>query len=123
MIDIKGIDNVLVPVGDLDEAVEFYAGKLGLPVVFRLDGPGIVLFRLGAEPPGLLVRRDEHAGTATGPAPRLWLEVADARRVAETLAETPFAVATGWTVEVSDPWGNIIGFTDYTTMPERGRAR
>lgn len=33
----------------------------------------------------------------------------------------PFQVATGWTVEVADPWGNVIGFTDYTRMPERGR--
>ncbi len=42
---------------------------------------------------------------------RVWLEVLDA----------PFQVATGWTVEVTDPWGNTIGFTDYTTMPARGR--
>ncbi len=62
MIDIRGIDNVLLPVGDLDEAVRFYAGALGLPLVFRFDGPGIALFRLGTEPPGLLVRRDDQAG-------------------------------------------------------------
>jgi predicted enzyme related to lactoylglutathione lyase len=128
MIEIRGVDNVLFPVGDLDGAVRFYAGTLGLPLVFRFDGPGIALFRLGPETPGLLVRQQEQAGAATAPAPRLWLEVADAREVARTLAEAgvqplapPFAVATGWTVEIADPWGNILGFTDYTTMPERGR--
>jgi len=33
-----------------------------------------------------------------------------------------FPVATGWTVEIADPWGNIIGFTDYAKAPERGRS-
>lgn len=30
-------------------------------------------------------------------------------------------MATGWTVEVTDPWGNVLGFTDYTKRPELGR--
>jgi len=126
MIDVRGIDNVLFSVGDLDEAVRFYAGALGLPLAFRLDGPGVALFKLGPEPPGLLVRVQE-AARSNGP--RLWLEVPDARAAAEALAAAgvepvapPFAVATGWTVEVADPWGNVVGFTDYTTMPERGRV-
>jgi predicted enzyme related to lactoylglutathione lyase len=127
--EVRGIDNVLFPVGDLDEAVAFYAGRLGLPVRFRLDQAGVALFGLGAEPPGLLVRQSPAAdGRAAEPAPRLWLEVLDARATAAALAQAgvaalapPFAVATGWTVEVADPWGNVVGFTDYTTMPERGR--
>jgi hypothetical protein len=58
----------------------------------------------------------------------LWLEVRDARAAAAALrarglepAEEPFEVATGWTVEVADPWGNVIGLTDYTMDPSRGR--
>jgi predicted enzyme related to lactoylglutathione lyase len=128
VIEVLGIDNVLLPVGDLEDAVRFYAGALGLPLVFRLDGPGVALFRLGPEAPGLLVRRDEQVGSGTAPAPRVWLEVGNARQVAAALAAAgvaplapPFAVATGWTVEIADPWGNVLGFTDYTTMPERGR--
>jgi hypothetical protein len=27
----------------------------------------------------------------------------------------------GWTVEISDTWGNAIRFTDYTKTPERDR--
>ena len=38
-----------------------------------------------------------------------------------TVLAEPFRVATGWTVEVADPWGNVVRFTDYTAMPERGR--
>jgi predicted enzyme related to lactoylglutathione lyase len=122
--EILGIDNVLISVGDLDGAVRFYGERLGLPVRMRFDEADIVLFGLGPEEPGLLARRSEEAASA-----RLWLEVPDARRTAEELAgrgvtplAPPFTVHTGWTVEVADPWGNVIGFTDYTLQPERGRA-
>jgi hypothetical protein len=54
--------------------------------------------------------------------------VADARKAAACLAaagiaplDDPFPVATGWTVEIADPWGNVIGFTDYGKRPELGR--
>jgi len=126
-LGVRGIDNVLFAVGELDDAVDFYAGRLGLPLAFRMDEPGIALFRLGDEPPGLLLRRGPLSAAAEG-APRLWLEVADARATATVLAAAgvaalaePFRVGTGWTVEVADPWGNVVGFTDYTAMPERGR--
>jgi predicted enzyme related to lactoylglutathione lyase len=123
---VLGVDNVLFTVGDLDAAVDFYATALGLDLAFRLDDVGIALFRLGPEVPGLLLRRAARDSSAGGG--HVWLEVRDANAVAATLARTgvpehgePFQVATGWTVEVSDPWGNIIGFTDYTLMPTRGR--
>ncbi|MEU8657970.1 VOC family protein [Actinoplanes philippinensis] len=128
MTTVRGIDNVLFAVGDLATAVDFYAGRLGLPLAFRMDGAGVALFRLGDETPGLMVRQTPGAARATA-GPRLWLEVADARAAAAGLAEAgvaplaePFPVATGWTVEVADPWGNVVGFTDYTTMPGRGRG-
>lgn len=27
----------------------------------------------------------------------------------------------GWAFELRDPWGNVIGFTDYTLKPALGR--
>jgi catechol 2,3-dioxygenase-like lactoylglutathione lyase family enzyme len=108
---VLGVDNVLFAVGDLDAAVAFYT-ELGLPLVFRLDE--IALFRLGSETPGLLVRRGEPTGGG-----RVWLEVPDVHAL--PMVDKAFRVATGWTVEVTDPWGNAVGFTDYTAMPERGR--
>lgn len=122
-----GIDNVLVGVGDLDQAVAFYADLLGLGLRFRLDDAGLALFDIGAEAPGLLVRvaEDQPAGGRM----RVWFEVADARAAAEvlrtagaTLLADPFPVQTGWTVEIADPWGTVIGLTDYTRQPERGRS-
>ncbi|MFC8346250.1 VOC family protein [Streptomyces sp. NPDC057280] len=127
--ELLGFDNVLLPVGDLGEAVGFYE-RAGFPVGFRLDEAGIALLKVGGETPGILLRQDEAVGhrPPPWPSPRVWLEVPDARVAARTLRgagiallDEPFSVATGWTVEVADPWGNVLGFTDYTKRPELAR--
>lgn len=127
-LDILGVDNVLLAVGDLETALDFYAGGLGLRLKFQLPELGIACFRLGAEEPGLLLRAA--AVHAQGPrdTPRIWLEVRDARAAGAELRERglaplgePFEVGTGWTVEVADPWGNVVGLTDYTKDPARAR--
>jgi predicted enzyme related to lactoylglutathione lyase len=43
------------------------------------------------------------------------------------LLAPPVQIPTGWVVEVADPWGNVLGFTDYCghpdlARPEAGRA-
>ena len=124
-MDVLGIDNLMITGSDLETARTFYGSVLGLPEKFSF--PGIVGFRIGAEEPGLVVRE----GDAEQPSgnPRLWLEVPDARAVAEELAADgvellaePLQLRTGWLVEVSDPFGNVIGLTDYTAAPERARG-
>ncbi|MFC9290317.1 VOC family protein, partial [Streptomyces sp. NPDC057052] len=111
--ELLGFDNVLLPVGDLGEAVGFYE-RAGFAVAFRFDEAGIALLKVGGETPGILLRAEEALGHRPPPwaSPRLWLEVPDARAAARALAEAgiqpldaPFPVATGWTVEVADPWG------------------
>lgn len=128
--ELLGFDNVLLPVGDLEEAVAFY-GRAGFGVAFRLDEAGIALLKVGKEAPGVLLRVEEALGQRAPEwaSPRVWLEVRDARaagRVLEAagvpLLDAPFSVATGWTVEFADPWGNVIGLTDYSKRPELGRA-
>jgi predicted enzyme related to lactoylglutathione lyase len=127
-IGVLGVDNVLVEVGDLERARRFYGELLGLPEKFAFPQIGLVCFRLGDEEPGLLVR----AGTVEpGPprqSPRLWLEVPNARAAAALLGdagvallEEPLELRTGWVVEVADPWGNVIGLTDYSGDPARAR--
>ncbi|MBZ6103393.1 VOC family protein [Streptomyces olivaceus] len=126
--ELLGFDNVLLPVGDLAEAVGFYE-RAGFPVAYRLDEAGIALLKVGAETPGLLLRAEEFGRQPPmWPSSRVWLEVTDARKAARTLREAgvppldePFPVATGWTVEFADPWGNVIGLTDYSKRPELGR--
>ncbi|MFF9905397.1 VOC family protein [Streptomyces olivaceus] len=126
--ELLGFDNVLLPVGDLAEAVGFYE-RAGFPVAYRLDEAGIALLKVGAETPGLLLRAEEFGRQPPmWPSSRVWLEVTDARKAARALREAgvppldePFPVATGWTVEFADPWGNVIGLTDYSKRPELGR--
>ncbi|KPI19824.1 Glyoxalase-like domain containing protein [Actinobacteria bacterium OK074] len=127
--ELLGFDNVLLAVGDLDEAVAFY-GRAGFPLEFRLDDAGIALLKVGGETPGLLLTVSDALVRRTPPwaATRVWLEVPDTRAGARALVECgvalldePFATATGWTVEFADPWGNVIGLTDYSKRPELGR--
>lgn len=125
MNQIKGIDNVLFPVGDLARARAHYSG-LGLVERFALPDAGIALYAVGNERPGILVR--EQSGVPeSGPHPsRLWLEVEDARESARAIPESPlappFRVRTGWVVEYADPWGNVVGLTDYAFDPDRARG-
>ncbi|MCZ0987371.1 VOC family protein [Streptomyces diastatochromogenes] len=127
--ELLGFDNVLLPVGDLGEAVGFYE-RAGFAVGFRFDEGGIALLKVGGETPGILLRVEDGLGhrPPPWPSPRLWLEVPDARAAARELAaagipplDEVFSVATGWTVEIADPWGNVLGFTDYTKRPALGR--
>ncbi|WP_425830357.1 VOC family protein [Streptomyces fractus] len=128
-LDILGFDNTLLPVGDLAEAVAFYE-RVGFPVKCRIDEAGIALLAAGKETPGLLLRAEEGFGhrPPAWPAARLWLEVPDARATADTLRaagidllDPPFSTSTGHVVEFADPWGNVIGFTDYLKRPELAR--
>jgi len=127
-LEVLGVDNVLLAVGDLETALEFYGRKLGLPLKFQVPDMGIAGFRLGPEEPGLFIRAGNVRPQGPRDSPRLWLEVPDARAAADELlaggikpVSDPFEVATGWTVEIADPWGNVIGLTDYTRAPERAR--
>lgn len=128
--ELLGFDNVLLPVGDLAEAVAFYE-RAGFGITARLDEAGIAVLRVGAETPGLLLRVEEALGHRPPPwaSPRVWLEVPDAKAAARALTaagvtplDAPVSVATGWTVEIADPWGNVIGFTDYRKRPELARS-
>jgi predicted enzyme related to lactoylglutathione lyase len=124
-VNVLGIDNVFLPVGDLEAAVEFYRDVVGLPLAHRFDAMRMALFRVGAETPGLGVGvvEDPDSGAA-----KVWFEVPDAREAAAELSEhgtdpisPPFSIPTGWAFEITDPWGNTIGFTDYAHRPELGR--
>jgi len=128
--ELLGFDNVLLPVGDLAEAVAFYE-RAGFGITARLDEAGIAVLKVGAETPGLLLRVEEALGHRAPPwaSPRIWLEVPDAKAAFRALTtagitplDVPLSVATGWTVEIADPWGNVVGFTDYRKRPELARS-
>lgn len=126
MTRVLGVDNVFVEVGHLDEALAFYEAGLGLSVHKRFDGMGMVLLRIGGETPGLglgVVKSPRVGGQKT------WLEVDDARAFAAELEAKelrplapPFLIPTGWAFELGDPWGNVVGLTDYSARPDLGRT-
>jgi predicted enzyme related to lactoylglutathione lyase len=124
-VEVLGIDNVFLQVGDLDDAARFYRDVLGLPIAKRFDAMGTILFQVGAETPGLGVRA---VSVPRVGAQKIWFEVADARAAATelraagvSLLAPPMLIPTGYVFEVVDPCGNIIGFTDYVAKPELGR--
>jgi catechol 2,3-dioxygenase-like lactoylglutathione lyase family enzyme len=117
--ELLGVDNAMFSVADLDESIAFYKA-CGMVLKFRVDPPGMALFGIGPETPGLMLMK---GGTGTG---RLWLEVADADKTAATLKSagivtTRIETKVGITVEARDPSGNVLGFADYTKRPEMGR--
>jgi catechol 2,3-dioxygenase-like lactoylglutathione lyase family enzyme len=119
-VELRGIDNVLFAVSELQPAVAFYE-TCGLRLKFRVEQAGMALFAIGDEEPGLLIRRSPQVGGG-----RLWVEVKSADEVAAHLAAagigtTRIETMTGITVEATDPSGNIIGFADYSKRP--GMAR
>lgn len=126
---VLGLDNVLLGVGDLDEARDFYGRVLGLSEKFAFPEAGIVGYRLGTEEPGLLLRLDITLAPAPPrDTPRVWLEVPDARASAGLLRargavvlDPVRQVRTGWVIEVTDPWGNVTGLTDYLLAPAQAR--
>ena len=127
-VSILGLDNVLFAVGDLAAARAFYEDRLGLKVKFAAPEHGIIGYALGSEEPGLVIRQEVLTESGPRETPKVWLEVADARAAAEILVGAgvlplagPFEIPTGWTVEVADPWGNIVGLTDYVKAPTMAR--
>lgn len=118
-IEPLGIDNVMFAVADLDMAIRFYE-RCGFVLKFRLDAANTALFAIGDEAPGLMLR-----GGAEGRG-HLWVEVNDALIVADALRGAGLEArmietATGRTCEVPDPFGNVIGFADYSKRPDLGR--
>ena|GEM_PF-580613 len=125
-MDVLGIDSVRLAVGDLDAAVVHYGGALGLPLRLRQDDSGTAVFSAGPEARGIVVRLSAPGGS--GFVSRVWLEVGDARAAAEEVrargasqVTAPVQTDTGWIVEVTDPWGNVVGLADYSLRPELGR--
>ncbi|GCE50525.1 putative enzyme related to lactoylglutathione lyase [Thermosporothrix hazakensis] len=127
-LPILGVDNILFAIGDLTQARAFYEKGLGFPVKFVIAEAGVIAYQLGKEEPGLLLRVQDIDPAPPRTTPRVWLEVADARAAARQLEATgipllkePWEVSTGWIVEIADPWGNVIGLTDYLKAPQKAR--
>ncbi len=117
---LQGVDNIVIDVGDLERAQRHYRA---LGFVEKFAFPGLLGFAIGEERPGLIVRQVvdlPESNAAIGP--HLWIEVPDASSLAARLGVADVKeVRTGYVFEVTDPWGNTVGFTDYVHDPARAR--
>lgn len=117
---LLGIDNVFFEVGDIEQAIDFYE-SLGFELKFKIPHLSGALFKVGNEEPGLVLQQ------SSAPKPScLWVEVSSAHEVQDELASlnisgTIIEPPTGFTFQIADPWGNRIGFADYTKKSELAR--
>jgi len=51
-LEVLGVDNIMLAVGDLVQARRFYESTLGLPVKFAVPQAGVVGYRLGGRSRG-----------------------------------------------------------------------
>jgi predicted enzyme related to lactoylglutathione lyase len=117
-IMIKDLDNIFLPVKNLENAKKFYNETLGLKTKFDFPERGMSAFKIGAGEPAIILK-DVNKFKAT-PAV-FWLVVDDVKVSHEQLkakgvkfCSEPFEVKTGLAVEFEDLDGNKIGLTDYS---------
>ncbi len=112
--DAIRLDNVILRVPDVRAAVAWYCEHTGLrPVV---DTEEVAVLHPRDDGAGIILRLDVQAPSRT----TVWFEVDDAAELADELGLPTTDLATGLLVEVDDPWGNTVGFTDYSRRPELG---
>lgn len=115
-MEILGIDNIFIQVGSLEEAIRFYE-TLGFVLKFKIPRINAALFNIGNEEPGLMLFENKEPKPS-----RFWVEVVSALEAQKMLSKgSMIETATGLTFEVLDPWGNIIGFADYSKKKELAR--
>lgn len=121
MSTINDYDNFFLPSDDLDAAKEFYNNRLGLDIKFDFSEKGMVAFKVGGNEPAIILRKGENVK------PAIWLTVDNVQQAYEELKDKgiqflsePFEIPTGSSVEFEDPFGNRLGLTDYTRLPQSG---
>lgn len=116
--DILDYDNFFLPVSDLTQAKDFYQNKLGLGIKFDFSDAGMTAFSVGNQEPAIIVT-DTNKIDRTKPA--IWFRVDNVKVTYEQLKgrgvvflSEPFQIQTGMAAQFEDPFGNLIGITDYT---------
>jgi len=121
-------DNFFLGVDDLDTAREFYEEKLGLKSKFGLSAkmpPGMLAYNVGNEEPAIFLKDQNIYPNLK---PTIWFEVEDVNSEYTALANNgvvflsePFEIRTGLAAEFEDPFGNRLGITDYSKIPDLAR--
>ena len=114
------IHHVALRVADVERAVAFYRGLLGLPLLRRLDATDgcIRAVWLRAGPSVLMLEQTLRGeGEATGSGHVLALAVTDLAAWSEHLGKLGIRVSdrTGHTIYLTDPDGHRVGLTVFPT--------
>jgi predicted enzyme related to lactoylglutathione lyase len=107
---VSKLGNVLIPVGDLDKAIAFYSGTLGLAVKFR-DGDRFAALDGGGATVALVAGAEQVAGEATAPSYKVADTEAAVRELTGAGAEVVRAPETGpheVRAVLRDPSGNVF---------------
>jgi len=119
---ITDYDNFFLPADNLDTAKEFYKNKLGLDIKFDFADKGMTAFKVGNNESAIILRTMQYAK------PAIWFTVDDVQQAYEQLKQNgvnflsqPFEIMTGLSVEFIDPFGNKLGLTDYSKIPDPGK--
>lgn len=124
MIEVDGLAEVVLNVGNLDRAVAFYQGLLGLEQISPVDRPGPVFLRAGSaneRVPSLVVLVELPADSGSFSGPRtlhhlaLTVPAAGFDRARSILQDSGYEVRDGKhpvlsvrTIYVTDPDGNEV---------------
>ncbi|GII78199.1 hypothetical protein Sru01_31810 [Sphaerisporangium rufum] len=107
-VHVQKLGNVLIPVDDLDKALDFYTGGLGLSLRFR-DGDRFAMLDAGGVTIALAARAEQVAGAVTAPSYKVADVPAAAAELAAAGAEVVSGPATGpheIRAVLRDPSGN-----------------
>ena len=104
---LVGINHVALEVGDLDEALAFYARVFEVRLRGRI--PGMAFIDAGDQ----FIALSEGRGQAPDPDRHFGLVVDDKEAVRAALADAGVEVAPSGGLRFHDPWGNAIEIVDY----------
>jgi catechol 2,3-dioxygenase-like lactoylglutathione lyase family enzyme len=104
---LVGINHVALEVGDLDEALEFYARIFTIERVARI--PGMAFIDMGDQ---FIALSEGDPGTPDR-ARHFGLVVDDKPAVRAALEEAGVEISRGRFLDFRDPWGNLVQIVDY----------
>jgi predicted enzyme related to lactoylglutathione lyase len=119
MSDFKNYDNFFVPTDNLDAAKQFYGEILGLSTKFDFSDAGMIAFKVGDQEPAIIVQDVAKIPNAKS---AIWFTVDNVRSTYKALQSKgivflsePYEIPTGLAAQFTDPFGNRLGITDYST--------
>jgi predicted enzyme related to lactoylglutathione lyase len=125
MVFMDDYDNFFLPTDNLEKGKDFYQRILGLRLKFDFSERGMMAFKVGDREPAIILKDLKKFPAAR---PTIWFVVDDVIKEHDRLKaegvhflSEPFEIPTGMAVEFEDPFGNMLGITDYSKRNVQAR--